>query len=102
LSISTWDDADGIGLTASSLTSKVRGVEVQDLTRLARVRDLTRNGVARSIRLSRRLSLQEVADHVGVSISTVCRWELGDRRPRGEKALAYGALLDELVGGTRS
>lgn len=69
-----------------------------DTAQLAAVRALTNSGVARSIRLAARLSLSEVADEVGASTSAVHRWERGQRNPRGEAALRYGALLTELMG----
>ena len=68
-----------------------------DVAQLAEVRALAASGAARSIRLGARLSLSEVADQLGVSTSTVFRWERGQRNPRGEAALRYGALLAELM-----
>lgn len=67
--------------------------------KLARVRQLTSTGAARSIRLSAQLSLAEVAAETGASVSTVYRWERGQRRPHGSAAVAYGALLDRLLQG---
>ena len=69
-----------------------------DASQLATVRALAASGTARSIRLEARLSLSEVADQIGVSTSTVFRWEQGQRKPKGQPALRYGALLAELVG----
>ena len=68
-----------------------------DLTRLSRLRALTSSGAARSVRLAGRLSLGEVASVVGCSPSTVFRWERGERRPRGEAALRYLEVLEELM-----
>jgi transcriptional regulator with XRE-family HTH domain len=70
---------------------------VTDLVRLADVRAIAESGTARSLRLAAGLSLAEVAEHVGVSPVTVYRWEVGDRRPRGEAALRYGRLLEALA-----
>jgi transcriptional regulator with XRE-family HTH domain len=64
---------------------------------LARVRELADSGRAREIRLSSRLSLYDLAGAVGTTASTVQRWENGDRRPLGDPALRYGALLDALA-----
>ena len=66
-------------------------------TELARVRELAASDTARAIRRLNRLSLNEVAVEVGVAISTVWRWENGQRRPHGEAAIRYGRLLDELM-----
>lgn len=38
----------------------------------------------------------EVASELGVTKAAVSAWELGRRRPRGELALRYGQLLDEI------
>jgi transcriptional regulator with XRE-family HTH domain len=68
-----------------------------ELVRLTRVRGLAADGTARKLRLEAGLSLGEVAEHVGVGIPTVSRWEQGERRPRGRFALRYGALLEALA-----
>ena len=68
-----------------------------DTVKLARVRRLTKTGSARSIRLGAKLSLAEVADNLGVGVSTLWRWEAVQRQPRGEPALRYCDLLDELL-----
>lgn len=76
--------------------------DINALVDLARVRSLTRSGVARSIRLAAGLSLREVAETVGVGLTTVWRWEAGDgpggRTPGNtEAARRYGRLLEELL-----
>jgi DNA-binding transcriptional regulator YiaG len=68
-----------------------------DLVELARVRALCASGAARSIRVAARMSLREVGRSLGVSPSTVLRWEERDRQPRGDAGLRYGALLDRLL-----
>lgn len=68
-----------------------------DLARLAQVRALASSGAARSVRLAAGLSLGEVARTLGVSPSTILRWETGERSPRGELALRYTDLLDRLL-----
>jgi DNA-binding transcriptional regulator YiaG len=68
-----------------------------ELVELARVRALCASGAARSIRVAARMSLGEVGRSLGVSPSTVLRWELGDRQPRGDAGVRYGALLDRLL-----
>ncbi|MGH2462707.1 MAG: helix-turn-helix domain-containing protein [Candidatus Limnocylindria bacterium] len=54
-------------------------------------------GAARPIRLGAGLSLGEVAESVGVSPSTILRWENRERAPRGQAAVAYGRLLAALI-----
>jgi transcriptional regulator with XRE-family HTH domain len=72
-------------------------MDTRDLVRIAKVRALSRTGVARRLRIAADLSLPETAGAVGVSTSTMWRWEEGQRRPTGEKALRYADLLDELL-----
>jgi transcriptional regulator with XRE-family HTH domain len=76
-------------------------MDVQSVVDLSRVRQLTRSGAARSVRIAAKLSLSDIGDAVGVTPSTVFRWENGQRAPRGEAALRYVALLDRLMGGGR-
>jgi transcriptional regulator with XRE-family HTH domain len=64
---------------------------------LARVRDLVRTGVARSIRVAAGISLSELAREIGVSPAAVCRWEANQRTPRGPAAVRYGEALDALM-----
>jgi transcriptional regulator with XRE-family HTH domain len=64
---------------------------------LAKVRDLVRSGAARTIREAAGLSYRELADACGVSTPTVWRWEHGERTPRGDPALRYGAVLAALI-----
>jgi DNA-binding transcriptional regulator YiaG len=68
-----------------------------EVASLARVRALCSSGAARSIRVAAGMSLGELGRGLGVSPSTVLRWERGDRRPRGDAGLRYGALLDQLL-----
>ena len=70
---------------------------VRDLKRLTRARNFAESGAARSIRLAAGLSLREVASAAGVSVSTLWRWENQERRPRGEAAVRYSEILDELM-----
>jgi DNA-binding transcriptional regulator YiaG len=71
------------------------------LSELAAVRALTASGAARSIRIAANVSLHEVAAAVPCSPSTVLRWERNQRRPHGDKGLAYGAILKSLMGSGR-
>ncbi|MEU8275705.1 helix-turn-helix domain-containing protein [Microbispora bryophytorum] len=81
-----------------------RGLTVTQLVEVARVRALCLNGLAGRIREMSGLTLQEVADVVGTSGTSVRRWELGEVRPSAEHAIRYGDLLDRVwlvVGGGR-
>ena len=72
-------------------------MQADSIGALTRVRGLTNSGTARAIRLGAGLSLGEIARAIGVSPSTVLRWERRERTPRGEKALAYAQVLEELL-----
>ena len=65
---------------------------------LARPRPCRSTGTAKSIRLAAGVSLPEVARDVGVSHSTVHRWENNLNVPKGDPALRYAEVLDELSG----
>lgn len=69
---------------------------IDELVEISEVRTVIRSGKARRIRLRAGLSLGEVAQAVGVGVSTVCRWEMGERAPRGPAALRYGEVLEGL------
>jgi len=73
-------------------------MDTNEVLELAAVRALARTGTARQIRQAAGLSLAEVASSLGVSSAAVCRWEHGQRIPRGERAQRYGALLRLLAG----
>jgi transcriptional regulator with XRE-family HTH domain len=64
---------------------------------LANARDACKSGAARMIRLSAGLTLEEVGREVGAAVSTVWRWENGERRPVGPPALRYARMLNDLV-----
>jgi DNA-binding transcriptional regulator YiaG len=65
--------------------------------RLQALRERTASGQAREIRMAARLTQSDIARSVGVHFSTLSRWESGERLPRGDAALRYGALLDRLA-----
>jgi len=52
--------------------------------------------LAKAIREAAGVSQQRLADELGVHRVSVARWELGQRRPRGQLLTAYTALLDAL------
>lgn len=68
-----------------------------ELRALARVRAMAATGQAREVRTRARLSLADVAGVLGVGVSTVARWETGQRAPQAKVALRYAKLLDDLV-----
>jgi DNA-binding transcriptional regulator YiaG len=72
---------------------------LNELEALATARAWAASGVARELRVGRRLTLREFAAAIGCAPSTVLRWERGERRPRGACAIRYGALLRRLAGG---
>lgn len=67
-----------------------------ELARLVEVRRLTESGEARRRRLAAGLSLSEVAEPSDVDTSTIWRWEMRKRRPRGPAALRYLRVLSLL------
>ena len=71
--------------------------KTQALTDIANARSLAASGAAKSIRVAAHLTLTEIASEVGVTASAVCRWERGQRSPRGDAAREYGHLLRQLM-----
>ena len=69
----------------------------EELAEVSKVRALARSGSARAIRLAAGITLGEVAASVGCSHSAVFRWEAGERKPMGRRALRYAAVLDALL-----
>lgn len=67
-----------------------------DLHELAQGRVLIRSGVPRAVRKKLGLSLSEVAAAVGVTRSSVLRWETGITVPRSAAALRYVAEIRRL------
>ena len=64
--------------------------------RLAEARRLAASGTGRVVREASDLSMGDVARACGVQPSTVLRWERNERRPSGDAALRYLALMHEL------
>jgi DNA-binding transcriptional regulator YiaG len=69
---------------------------IQRTVELAELRLRTESGEALELRLRAKLSQGDVAEAVDVSVGTICRWEMGNRRPCGPRALAYSRLLAAL------
>jgi DNA-binding transcriptional regulator YiaG len=60
------------------------------------VRRLAKSGGARVIREAAGFSASSVARELGVTPSTVCRWERGERLPREQVAARWALLLRRL------
>jgi transcriptional regulator with XRE-family HTH domain len=54
------------------------------------------DGSGRRIREQANVPMRFVAQNIGVQEATISRWEKGQRRPRGEAAMKWAALLDKL------
>jgi DNA-binding transcriptional regulator YiaG len=78
-------------------TAILSTMKTEELVAIARARALASSGTARWLRLAAGLSLPEVARAVGVSPSTIWRWERDRRSPRGDAAARYSRLLEELA-----
>jgi len=64
-----------------------------DLRLLAEGRQLARSGRGARLRELAGLSQTDIAKLIGVSSSTVSRWESGERAPRSEHAVLYAKAL---------
>ena len=74
----------------------MREAQSQAVLRTVKVRRMLNDGTARERRKAAGLSLQDVADAIGVDIASVYRWETRRRTPRRDLALRYADLLDAL------
>jgi DNA-binding transcriptional regulator YiaG len=54
--------------------------------------------MAKSIRVTAGLSLQDVGDSIGMPVVTLWNWENGKNKPSGDRAAKLLALLDDLYG----
>ena len=70
----------------------------ESATRLTKVRRLVESGGARMIREAAGLSLREMAAAIDAHVTTIWKWERGERRPHGALALRYLDLLETLAG----
>ncbi|MEU7978320.1 helix-turn-helix transcriptional regulator [Micromonospora sp. NPDC049081] len=71
-------------------------MQMSEIMLLVEAHKKARSGDAKRIRQQAGLTMSQVAAVVGVGESTVSRWEGGSRKPRGEHALKWAALLNEL------
>lgn len=67
-----------------------------ELKELVFAREAARSGEACRIRQEAGISRSELADACGVTESTIQRWETGQSRPSGPRAVAYARMLAEL------
>ena len=67
-----------------------------DILALSLVRRLAGSGEARRLREAAGISGPEMADAIGCAVSTLWRWEGGQRRPHGPAAVRYAEVLSEL------
>jgi len=51
----------------------------------------------RTLRNAAGLSLQELAEEIGVDPATLARWEVGKTKPRRAAALRWAVVLDHLA-----
>lgn len=75
------------------------GDVVTDPVVLAQARRLAKSGAGRMIRVNADLTLKDIADPVGVSPTTILRWERLERVPHGEAAERWARLLNDLSRG---
>lgn len=68
----------------------------EDLRLIVKATTLARSGTAKSLRRQAGLTVEAVAREIDVDASTVSRWEGGSRTPRGENAIKWAKLLDQL------
>jgi DNA-binding transcriptional regulator YiaG len=73
-----------------------RVMQMSEIMLLVEAHKKARSGDAKKIRQKAGLTMAQVAAVIGVGESTVSRWEGGSRKPRGEHALKWAALLNEL------
>ena len=78
--------------------SEAKGGDVttRQVLQLTEARRLLRSGEAREIRQAAGLSLHEVARVCGVTPGAASRWERGERRPTGDAAVSFAALLAKI------
>jgi len=71
----------------------------RELELLIEVRAAVQGGRAARVRELAGLSQAEVAALVGVTPAAISRWEAGERRPTGPRAVAYGRVLRRIATG---
>jgi DNA-binding transcriptional regulator YiaG len=72
-------------------------MHMDDLRNLARAHERLRDRrTARAIRIRAGITEAQMAQALNVSQSTISRWEGGSRQPRGQAAVRWVQILNEL------
>jgi DNA-binding transcriptional regulator YiaG len=71
----------------------IRAMSQVQMWAMTAARDACRSGLARRLREARGLSVAEASDIVGVTPSTLSKWERGLAEPSPWRAVSYGTLL---------
>jgi len=85
-------------LVSAKVPSDAQCMDLDELVRISTVRRDAASGAAREARKDARVSQPELAEVVGIPVSTLSRWEKGLQAPRGPAALRYADALDRLSG----
>lgn len=70
---------------------------IQDATLVVRARELAATGEAKRIRVASNLPIGDLARAIDVNMTTLWRWENGERSPRGDRAVRYARALAKLA-----
>lgn len=70
--------------------------DMTDVALIARGRLAAASGEGRLLRERCHLHMSIIAEHLGVSVNAVKKWERGEALPGPDHAQAYARLLDEL------
>jgi DNA-binding transcriptional regulator YiaG len=82
----------------TTTTSTTHTVDAALVTELAYARDAARSGRGTRIRRAASLSQGDLARACGVDVSTISRWESGERSPSGDAGRAYARVLRAVAG----
>jgi DNA-binding transcriptional regulator YiaG len=80
-----------IGVTTTTATT--HNDDATLVVDLMDARDAARSGRGARIRRAASLSQGDLARACGVDVSTISRWESGERRPSGDAGRAYARVL---------
>lgn len=71
-------------------------IEAERMFLLGMAARYAEDGSGRAIRVAARVPMSEMAKLADVKVPTMSRWENGNRRPRGDAAVRWAALLVSL------